>query len=73
MPFFWVVMCQAAANQTVIGVRVRWKMVPAVGEIRWPSLISVRPMARGPSKPMFRSLVRVSSSSLSSQRQIPWV
>ncbi len=33
-PFFWLVMCQAAANQTVSGVRVRWKTVPAVGETR---------------------------------------
>jgi hypothetical protein len=34
MPFFWLVRRQAAANQTVSGVRVRWKIVPAVADTR---------------------------------------
>jgi hypothetical protein len=33
-PFFADVMYHAAANHTVSGVRVPWKMVPAVTDIR---------------------------------------
>jgi hypothetical protein len=32
----------------------------------------VRAMARGPSKPMFRSLVSVSRWSVLAQEQMPW-
>jgi hypothetical protein len=35
MPFVWLVRCHAAANHTVSGVRVAWKMVPQVTETRW--------------------------------------
>lgn len=35
-PPFWLVMCQAAANQTVRGVLVWWKTVPAVADTRRP-------------------------------------
>jgi hypothetical protein len=34
IPCFWLVICQAATNQTVSGVRVAWKIVPAVGDTR---------------------------------------
>jgi hypothetical protein len=42
MPCFWLVICHAAANQTVSGVRVRWKIVPAVGEVCRPQLAHSR-------------------------------
>jgi len=32
-PFFWLVTYQIARNQTRRGVRVSWKMVPAVTEV----------------------------------------
>jgi hypothetical protein len=35
-PSFWVANSQHAANQTVSGVRVRSKIVPAVGDVRVP-------------------------------------
>ena len=35
-PLFWLVSCQAASNQSVSGVRVWWKIVPAVAETRRP-------------------------------------
>jgi hypothetical protein len=35
-PSFWEANSQQAANQTVSGVRVRSKTVPAVGEVRSP-------------------------------------
>lgn len=34
MPCFWLVICHPAANQTVNGVRVPWKIVPAVADTR---------------------------------------
>jgi hypothetical protein len=36
IPCFWLVICHAAANQIVSGVRVPWKIVPAVAETRRP-------------------------------------
>jgi hypothetical protein len=34
IPCFWLVMSHAAANQTASGVRVPWKIVPAVADTR---------------------------------------
>ena len=34
MPCFWLTICHAAANHTVTGVRVSWKIVPAVRDTR---------------------------------------
>jgi len=30
MPFFWLVTCQMARNQTVSGSLLSWKILPAV-------------------------------------------
>jgi len=35
-PFFWLVMNQIAANQVDKGVRIRWKIVPAVTDVCRP-------------------------------------
>jgi|GEM_PF-2779454 len=40
-PFFWLVMNQTAANQVDNGVRVRWKIVPAVMEVCLPQLAHI--------------------------------
>jgi hypothetical protein len=32
-PFFWLVTAHIARNQTVSGLRVSWKIVPAVTEL----------------------------------------
>ena len=51
MPPFPLVRCQAAENQTVSGVRVPWKIVPAVAETRrsQPAQRQRRSGARHPS------------------------
>jgi len=36
IPSFWLANCQQAVNQTVSGVRVRSKIVPAVTDVRSP-------------------------------------
>jgi len=36
IPCFWLTIIHAAANQTVSGVRVPWKIVPAVADTRRP-------------------------------------
>jgi hypothetical protein len=60
-PFFADVAYHAAANQTVIGVRVSWKIVPAVTDTRRrhgshqkrpsPSRHAREPWQRGQTKP----------------------
>ncbi len=46
MPCFWLIICHAVANQTVSGVRVLWKIVPAVADTRrWQSGHHHRPPA----------------------------
>jgi len=46
IPSFWEANSQQAVNQTVSGVRVRSKIVPAVTEVRsWHSRHSRRPSA----------------------------
>src|SRR5665647_2064379 len=40
-PFFWLVMNQTAANQVDSGVRVRWKIVPAVTEVCRPQSMHI--------------------------------
>ena len=36
IPCFWLTISHAAANHTVSGVRVPWKIVPAVADTRRP-------------------------------------
>ena len=42
IPSFWEANSQQAVNQTVSGVRVRSRIVPAVGEVRSPQAAHLR-------------------------------
>lgn len=48
MPFLLVANTQHAVNQTVSGVRVLSKIVPAVTGVRWPQLVHMS--RRSPSR-----------------------
>ena len=65
-PFFWLVMNQTAANQVDSGVRVRWKIVPALTEVCRPQSAHIQ---RAFAVRQYRSLPQAGHTKPSGQRR----
>src|SRR6516225_866998 len=79
-PFFWLVTAHIARNQSVSGLRVSWKIVPAVTELWYPQPANCsrilrtgqlfRPPHRGYRKPSGqRSFTRYSRQDVSVEKR----